>query len=292
MPTSDFNSPCLTHAGHCGPAVLQQQDHPARDVTDLRDLLVTHDLCACNTLRTDVARATFRSGDYQSQLDFVFLCRSHASAISRRSRALHSVPVGRWRSGAFHYPVLTEVPCHWKPRYKSDIRAKARPSIDIGALAKASMMQGDPRIAELQEFAVSHVQSDPDLLTLDTALTRKVRSNQGSGPWQDALISHGSKQMRHVYRTMRGQQRTIRGLVEAWRCWVQGQRWQVRCKQRSREVRRERRLQLLQEAQQAADTHDAWTLYRIVRKLAPKQRGHRFQLRRGCLRTPGRKSRP
>ena len=78
----DFNAPCITKAGLCGAGVLHQEDHQATDVNDLSDIMVTHDLCACNTWRTDVPAHTFKFGALKSQLDFIMVRRTHASIWS------------------------------------------------------------------------------------------------------------------------------------------------------------------------------------------------------------------
>ena len=287
----DFNAPCITKAGLCGAGVLRQEDHQATDVNDLSDIMVTHDLCACNTWRTDVPAHTFKFGALKSQLDFIMVRRTHASIWSRQSRSLQGFPVGRWRSGALHYPVLAEIPCTW--RIWSRNVSKSCPSVDVPALLQASQDSEDGRILELKQTVRQEVARHSTMEQMDQALTAKLHAlfplqrRTAVNVWQDSLLQQHSAQAWKHFHLVRAQSQTLGGLVKAWKHWTMFQKWQKQYTQRGKAVRRERRLQLLREAQVAADRHDQWKLYQIVRRLAPRQRLCKLQLREGgCLLSP------
>ena len=77
---------------------------------------------------------------------------------------------------------------------------------------------------------------------------------------------------------MRAQRRTAKGMLTAWQLWVRFQQAHRIHKQRSRRRTKDRRDELLVQAQQAADQGNTYGLWRIVKQLAPKAPRKRLQL--------------
>ena len=90
-----------------------------------------------------------------------------------------------------------------------------------------------------------------------------------------------------VFRKMKNQSGDLRGMFVAWRCWGQFQKMHKQYTAHSLNLRKEKRLQTLQTAREAADKHDSWGLYKIVRNIAPKCPARKFQVRKdGQLLSP------
>ena len=230
--------------------------------------MMAHDLCACNTWTKDVPAATFQFGQSQSQIDFVMLRRSHTSAWSRQSRSFHGFPVGGWRSGALHFPVLA---CLWKPWARSSTSNR----VDVQAIINV----------ELRRLAQSEVIKNSTMQQMDRALQDKLQvlfpmNKQVHTPvWRDSILQYNSSQAWRHFRSAKCQPRTLAGFVQAWKHVTQFRKWHKQCMQRGRMARKERLLRTLHEAQLAAEKHDHWRLYQIVRRLAPKQWSSKLQLK-------------
>ena len=77
---------------------------------------------------------------------------------------------------------------------------------------------------------------------------------------------------------MRRQQFSIKGVMTAWRLWVQFQRAHSIHKQRSKERVRRKRDDLLEQANAAAWKGNLFGLWKVVKQLAPKAPRKRLQL--------------
>ena len=179
----------------------------------------------------------------------------------------------------------------WKPWNRN--ASKPCLSVDVPALIQASQDSADVRILELKQTVRQEVERHSTMEQMDQALTVKLHAlfplqrRAAANVWQDSLLQQHSAQAWKHFHLVRAQSKTLDGFVKAWKRWTMFQKWQKQYTQRGKAVRKERRLQLLREAQTAADRHDQWKLYQIVRRLAPRQRHCKLQLKAGgCLLSP------
>ena len=96
---------------------------------------------------------------------------------------------------------------------------------------------------------------------------------------------------RHVcglcVRRMRSFRGTRHGIFHAWRCWCMFSQLHKEHSKYCKILRKQRITDALEEAEQAAQRHDTWALYRIVRRLAPKVPSKKFQIQqKGKLLSP------
>ena len=70
------------------------------------------------------------------------------------------------------------------------------------------------------------------------------------------------------------------GVITAWRQWTEFIRAHRIYKERAKQTSKQRKLDLLRQAQQAADKGNAHELWKTARTLAPKAPRKRLQLRR------------
>ena len=135
--------------------------------------------------------------------------------------------------------------------------------------------------------------TDNALQSLNESLTRigsvhyGKRSSNHASHWQDEVQVFRAQTMWKVFRKMKNQSGDLRGMFVAWRCWGQFQKMHKQYTAHSLNLRKEKRLQTLQTAREAADKHDSWGLCKIVRNIAPKCPARKFQVRKdGQLLSP------
>ena len=106
----DYNTPLKPDPPLVGGVTCPMPCHPPEDLEDFSQLLRTYNLVALNTWRRHRPQAkasTFRFGDTESQIDFLLVKRSEATAQARRAHPLHGFHVGASRhGGAIHFPLV------------------------------------------------------------------------------------------------------------------------------------------------------------------------------------------
>ena len=123
-----------------------------------------------------------------------------------------------------------------------------------------------------------------DVATLPSTLLQAAQSHYPCAPPaprrpdQPVELANSARHMWGIFREMRKQQFSARGIVTAWRLWVQFQRAYQIHKQRSRERIRQKRDDLLEQANTAAHSGNLFGLWRVVKQLAPKAPRKRLQL--------------
>ena len=133
----DFNCPCEPYKSTCGQCVLNHNLLHYRDHQDLQNVLRTLHLCVLNTwCRPQHGQlATFTFGKLASQIDFLIIRQQHADARARKAQILDQFPVGAWREGANHHPVVATLTMP-KQAYRAQPKADIVPKFDQEALTR------------------------------------------------------------------------------------------------------------------------------------------------------------
>ena len=107
----DLNSPVVSSPPTSGPCVLNHNLMYYRDHKDLLNILQTSHLCVLNTWTKPQhgQLATYTFGKIATQIDFLVTRRRQASSEARRAQPLTSFPVGAWREGGNHHPILSYI---------------------------------------------------------------------------------------------------------------------------------------------------------------------------------------
>ena len=84
--------------------------------------------------------------------------------------------------------------------------------------------------------------------------------------------------MWRIFREMRAHQFSMQGVVTAWKQWTRFSQAHRLHETRSKERSKQRKLDLLAQAQQAADRGDAHGLWRTIKQLAPRAPRRKLQL--------------
>ena len=220
-------------------------------------------------------------GKIASQIDFLITRRRQANAEARQAHPLTSFPVGAWREGGNHHPVLAHIAVPKFVRFGNP--NKQKPLVfDQEALRK-------DLVAPVESPALHALRRDVqdqliDVATLPSTLLQAAQSHYPCAPPaprrpdQPVELANSARHMWGIFREMRKQQFSARGIVTAWRLWVQFQRAYQIHKQRSRERIRQKRDDLLEQANTAAHSGNLFGLWRVVKQLAPKAPRKRLQL--------------
>ena len=290
----DFNASCISSSPHVGSHVLARSQTWATDQEDLQALILGLDLCALNTFQSTHPLHTYMWGAQRSHIDFLLIRREMADSLSKQSYAMHDHPLGAWRGGARHFLVFAQVPTHWRP-WSGQTRATSSPVVDRHAIADALAGKADPRIqAFRQDLQLALSGSPADVSDLhDTVYSLAVQHFpkkapiRGPRPWQDGTLQQYASLMWGHLRALRrwaarpGSSASAQALFRCWRHSVQYFRMHRRAQQQGRDLRKQRRISLLTEADQALRHGHSRLFYQLIDKLAPKGRFRKFQLSKG-----------
>ena len=290
----DFNATCASSPPHVGSRVLANSQTWATDQEDLQALILGLDLCALNTFPSPHPPHTYMWGTQRSHIDFLLIRREMADGLSRQSYAMHDHPLGAWRGGARHFMVFAQIPIHWRP-WSGQHRQSSAPVVDRHAIADALSGKADPRIqAFRQDLQLALHPAPVDISSLhDTVYSLAVRHFpkqapvRGPRPWQDGTLQQYASRMWGHLRSLRrwaarpGASFSAQAMFHCWRHCILYLRMHRRAQLQGKELRKQRRLTLLKEADQAIQQGHSRLFYQLVNKLAPKGRFRKFQLTKG-----------
>ena len=271
----DLNSPVVSSPPTCGPCVLNHNLMYYRDHKDLLNILQTSHLCVLNTWTKPQhgQLATYTFGKIATQIDFLVTRRRQANSEARRAQPLTSFPVGAWREGGNHHPILSYIAV---PKYikhgNQDQNKNSRFDQetlrrDISASVETPALQALRRDVQAQATDVQHL---PEILLQAAVAHYPCAPPAQRRPDQPIELANSARHMWGIFREMRRQQFSIKGVMTAWRLWVQFQRAHSIHKQRSRERIRKKRDDLLEQANAAAWKGNLFGLWKVVKQLAPK----------------------
>ena len=234
------------------------------------NLLQQHDLVALNTWQHDLG-PTFRFQAKHSRIDFV-ICRRHFSDTTSKSvNYLQDFPLNPL-DGAKHFPILVSLlkAWHYTPKPKpTGWTLKQRL-----ALYKLWRNHTEQTI-QLQQQINEAIQTLPkDGECLDRA--HQTLNNFGlkahheqTQPWYETDLKPFQLFQAHTARLHTLVEPTLRNCFQAW--YHVGRRGHARQQMRaaSKRARKERIQRLFDLAGQAERAHDHFTLYQVIRELAP-----------------------
>ena len=275
----DFNVTCRTAGRHAGCGVPKKL-HPAEDWQDWMAILEAHALVALNTFGS-APSSTFRFGPRQSQLDYICVKLRHADALSKRATPLPACPIGRHISetAALHFPLTATLPRAW---HIKNMPISSHYADNLNHQQLAHDVEHAPANLHLIRQAVldwiptsGDLCTDTDLSSLDTCLATAGHNSYPKQPtsrrshWQNEVQVFRARDMWLLFRKMRAQQNNVGGIFAAWRCCVKYERMHRQYREHSVQLRKQKHLEVLQEATEAAERNDLWSLYKIVRRIVP-----------------------
>ncbi|CAE7208423.1 unnamed protein product [Symbiodinium sp. CCMP2592] len=285
----DFNCPFEPNAAHCGRCVLPHNTLHYKDFRDHQHVVEALHLCVLNSWSNPRhgQLATFTFGKLASQIDYVMMRKTQATPLARRAQVLANFPVAAWREGANHHPVeaYLQVPRNVRHLHTKSVPQPAR--FDKEQLQQDLQMEPTPALLALREEAAARIQGaeDANKVLLEAAIKHyPTPPRPQTPPSQPAALANCAKHTWAIFRQMKAQKRTAKGVLTAWHLWTRFQQAHKVHKQRSRRRTRDKRDELLAQAQQAAEKGNTFGLWKVVKQLAPKAPRRRLQLHRdGCI---------
>ena len=283
----DFNQPLPYAAPHTGSAICvpspTNPDH-SREGNTLLHIAERHDLVALNTFHCRPS-FTYQHCASRTQIDFIFVRSGDAFGRAKRSRPLYDSSLMAWRDTK-HHPLIAELslPRNWWPaktRSTRYDRAALIQSYNLQTLQYQTFAAAASRHLEDAELSSYHVMRD-QLMVCCAEHFPAIKSRVPQ-PWNHPSLAGSIKRMWAHYKLSRLYQRRLSfDLPTCFAQWHHASRFKAmhrEAKRHGRLVKRERYLDQIQQAEEAAASHNAYVLYRIVRRLAPKQRFQSVQIR-------------
>ena len=291
----DFNCSLRPIPQRVGPGLCASgTTHP--DTGEFCQFISASDLCALNTWTASRTAHTYTMPGTQpkrSHIDFVLVNRACVDGLGKSSKPDFKICFSPWRGGAKHHAVTANIKACYRlaPSHRRPDTGFARESFRLAARAQNSAFQAFRQ--DLAERVLSTQVAQPaDLNTavLDCCVRHFPNRPEQSlpRPWQCTDIQITVKDMwatHHSYRTAlaafhRSMPRDLLRLAfQVFRCHVQFSRAQRTLRKRGSLKRRQLFLQDLDTAEQAANQGDIHLLYKQIRRLAPKTKHERIQLR-------------
>ena len=288
----DFNTPLssqqpFTGQGLRGQVKRSQQDslpdrkRHAPDGDVFRYLLQCCDLQAINTFRrSGTPCATFRNlaTNAFTQIDFILVRRQQADDQSRMAAPARDFPLLPVE-GMFHYPVVCSLPRAAVPRTKTAFH-RLRP--DQATL----MLQRDPARGQLlQQLVRTQLQALPSIDLVNEVLLSAWRTVfTDASPTRAPTSGPCLAQLWH-HRRMSTSAHTV---YARWRHLVKYRAVRKALQARAVVAKRAKLQQQLHDAEVAECSGQPSALYQVLRRIAPKIRRRRMQLRDedNCLAGP------
>ena len=279
----DFNCPCEQHANVCGPAHLPPNPLHYTDYSDHQQVWRTLHLTALNTWTRpqhgQIATFVFEGNEnlIQSQIDFIMIRSQHCTPRSKKAGIIETFPVAGWRTGAKHLPVRAEVPlprAHWTPRPQTE---KLVHIDQDNLIVDLRQQRPTPTLQALRDEVRIRLTSSTDPINDSSNILNEVaqryypsRMSPAAAPTQPEALANCARTMWGLFRRMRAQRFSAAGVFTAWRTWTQYMQAHRIHKARAKARSKQRKQDLLQQAQIAAAKQDARELYKIIKQLAPR----------------------
>ena len=308
--TGDFNTQLYPHAPTVGPVTGPLAADRALDETTFLDMLRTQSMIALNTWTGTPKRScTFVFGDYRSQIDYILVRRSDARLQARRCTTIPGFQVGASRmGGAHHLPLVAQIPLRYWQCYQTDpALPAANRQIDreqliactrqcppsVKAHSTSSDCAGpDPKLSKLRTYQ-QKVQEGLQSLAPTASITQLHKvvheaavavfpaEQTAAKPrlWHHPDVQMGVSKLWQAYKAMRATKpTTFMNIFRLWRRVTAYQKLHRQHRQCCNHLKRQRYLDAIQEADDAAAQGNIRALYQVVHRLAPKSFRRRWRI--------------
>ena len=217
-------------------------------------------------------------------IDAVITRLGQSDSLSRHTASLLQHPVA-WERGdiSWHHPIAGSLSSFWRPWQSASIRSATRSQCDLEKLA-ADFRQSSDRYKHTlsslhtQVMALSACNYDSlqkmILMVASAAYpSTESASSPESGPPDFARKWQLWAQLKGVPGV------SMHAILKRWRIWTQLMIISRQCRQASKHRRRQKLERIFEDARHAAKQHDIRSLYRSIRRLAPKKPKQRFKLK-------------
>ena len=267
----DFNAtlPRVNKVSGCGVLDRELTEKERTDQDCLLRVLQRHRLTALNTWGSKKQAATYVHAKGQSQIDFLCARQAVSDGEAKRARAITTNMAG-WRTTG-HRPLVGSIPHRWTPwkRHAKDPRVgQASSALDAGQMLRGLQENMDSvpvkalrDAVEAAGGAVPEKVARPEMAPVTSAIKDSWRLRRRMQVAQ-TLLGAGFVFVFRYFRIRIAYLKAHRLLKKALR-----------------NRKRQRTLQLLQQAEQAAGRHDIRGMYGVVNLLCPKKGSQKIRLR-------------
>ena len=288
----DWNVQLKTMGSNIGAntVLTEQSAQAASDMDSLANLIRTLDLVALNTWSGARRKAyTYEHRECRTQIDYVLVRKREATHRMRLCKPLHGFPVTAWRLSGLHVPLSAYLEFSWKPQRQGPRSAQ----VDVDKVKHAILESGH----DLVRFQQVVSQKLDGLLTYDTDQVNQVLLQQGAAFFpeqnrqpkpihEDAGVQGITRcRWRHLHmcrqfaqNVQRTGARQLHMLFQSWKHFSKYRSLRREANRASRVARRCRFEGLLADAAEYAASQNLHKLFRVVRKLAPKQPYRKMKL--------------
>ena len=265
----DFNATLVRESKIAGYGILDrdQTEKERDDQQRLMQILRRHKLTSLNTWGKKTRAATYLHARGQSQIDYVCVRQAISDGVSKCTGPQRT-PMAGWRTTG-HLPIVGSIPLRWTPWKQKKGTHQKHPCSDIAKLRSLADATGTPSVIQLREAVTLAGGEAPDkpVRPVLTSVDDKVRHL-----WR-------MRRRLSVLQTMLGG--GIMFIFKFFRLRLQCNKAHRALKKSLRARKRQRTLELLQQAEHAAIRNDVRELFGVVRLLCPKQHTQRIRLRDG-----------
>ena len=298
----DFNTDFVPDPPVVGYSPIRRDSASEDDTYLLQDILKNHDLCAISTW-AGRREYTCVAHSAKCMIDAILLRRMHADPQSRNTRPLRDCPLGMGSEGSsYHLPLVASISKFWRcwsttsrssttstssstfstsPTSPSStcMSSSISPSLidveQMTAESKLGTSKWHHLVQSISTLSFSPGQVNGQLLRLLHAVYPKQAARSNSPGLSPSIFA---KKWR-IARALRSPAGAgIHSILIRWKLVAQLQVLHRQCFKISRQRRRDRLAQIIQDARSAAHQHDAHALFRVIRRLSPKRPRIRVQL--------------
>ncbi|CAE6939124.1 unnamed protein product, partial [Symbiodinium sp. CCMP2592] len=278
----DFNCPIRTCLPYVGSGVRrnvkprsQPLPDPAPDLDDLINVLRNGDLQVLNSFgKEGMAASTYINASHTpmqgSQIDFVVMRREQADDRSMRVQIMRDFPLlpieGMW-----HFPLRVTVPRPIAPR------SKPQDSRLTPDKASACLAREPEKAQHFQQMVNEMLQQAPTVDCINTVLLQAWDQTFGTvGDPREGFVSDARLATMWKHRALAMQ---AHSLLSRWHHLARYRSIRRVIQRRVQADKRAKIQQQLVDAEQASSTGQPGALYQVLRRIAPKIRRRKLQLR-------------
>ena len=211
-------------------------------------------------------------------IDLMALRKPTADALSRQARA-EEFDLAPWRQGPKHRAIVACIP--WRAGWTFGVRKPVKSTYSVSCL-RQSLQVGDARAQELQQHVLCTLQHETTALCLSDLNQQVLAKCRQLYPVLNAPTTKPSSRPRivqmvdNMWRAHRllhrgDQNRTLQGMIAAWRRAAGLQKAGRELRQACREECKAWFEEHIQQAEVAASKHDIGAVYRVINKLASRK---------------------
>eukprot|EP00438_Fugacium_kawagutii_P018546 Skav204351 [mRNA] locus=scaffold3936:141329:147985:- [translate_table: standard] len=248
------------------------------DMPSFEQIIRQHQLVALNGWSTTAA--SYHHGDHGSRIDFVLTRYAHVDSTAKHAYTDWTFPLITDPLHS-HAPIITSIACDrkWTSPQSGTFNLPQRLRCRHEWLQQSHLWHSFHTESSLALEDASRAHPSDLVTMIHDSVRPSFASHFAKRSSPVTIDSTPYKEKWKLRWQATHQPNTLRGIVMAWKKWTAFQQACRADKQLAKQRCEHRALQLLEEAQQAADRHDQFNMYRLIQRYSPKQIPQKIQLK-------------